>query len=162
MLTGILLAGRIILGSAHEHLAKPPSFPSSAPGTASRQASWPERDLLHSMCSSCGGHRSCCIYARNLRVRLGFGLSLPPCPGGRLMCVSCSSGRHLAYNVPQTLSRDNVLATRQTVPITGAHRGLSLPSHRAGYHPGQTVLSHHAPRLAHNRKACRGRDTQAS
>ena len=56
---------------------------------------------------------------------------LAPLPGcGRLICASCSSGRHFAYSCLQTPPRGDALAVRLTVPITRARRGLSPPSHR--------------------------------
>jgi hypothetical protein len=54
---------------------------------------------------------------------------LPP-KCGRLICASCSSGRHFAYSFLQTSPRDDALAVRLTVPITRACKGLSPPSHR--------------------------------
>ena len=46
-----------------------------------------------------------------------------------------------------------------TVPVTKVRRGLPPPSHRPAPTAGQTVLSHHAPCLAHQRKASpQGRD----
>src|SRR5580704_17170177 len=66
-----------------------------------------------------------------LRVTSGFGFSCAPSPGcRRLVCASCTTGRHFAYSFLQTPPRDDALAVRLTVPITRVRRGLSPPSHR--------------------------------
>ena len=87
---------------------------------------------------------------------IGLRVSWPPRPGSqRLICGSCSSGRDFAYSFLQTPPRDDALAVRLTVPVTRVRRGLSPPSHRPTTTVGQTVLAHHAPCLAHQRKAAR-------
>jgi hypothetical protein len=77
--------------------------------------------------------------------------SSPGC--GCLICAYCSSGRHFAYSCLRIPSRPG----HPCCSASGSHhqgpRRTPTSKSSVGYHPHQTVLTHHAPCLAHNQKA---------
>lgn len=101
---------------------------------------------------------TCRIYARTLWVMSGFG-SCGPSPGcGRLMCASCSSGRHFAYSFLQTPPRGDSLAVRLAGPIPKAPRRVSPPRHRPDTVPAKRCsrTTRHVWRTTGNPDSCQG------
>jgi hypothetical protein len=102
------------------------------------------------------------IYLAHLRPPLpgdirASGFLAPSPRGGRLICASCSSGRHFACSFLQTPSHDDALAVRLTVPITRAREGLPPPSLRPDTNSVKSCPRTYAPCLAHQEKGRRNR-----
>ncbi len=72
---------------------------------------------------------------------------------GRLICASCSSGRHFALGFLQIPDRSGHPCRQLAVPTPRARRGLPPPSHRPDTIPAKRASRHSAPCLAHSRNA---------